>query len=584
MSPLRPFFIIFGLLFCANLSWAQRDKPDFRAFADAKQVLEGSFFEVTFALSNAEGTNFKAPSFGTAFTLISGPSRSASTTIVNGRMSSEMAFSYALQAKKIGTYSFGPATVEVNGKILRSNSVTVEVVKNENVSRTGKAQKGEELFVKAILNAREAYLGQQVRLDYKVYTRVDLENFNFVEESDYVGFYVEEIQHPDSRMEEEIVAGVRYNTRILRSIALYPQKVGQLNIDAATLQVAVVAGGSPDPLTGLTFGAEIRRVPLRTEAVALLVKPLPPNPPASFSGGVGIFNMNSAINRTEVTTDDALTLRLTLTGDGDMKRVRAPNLNLGDNFEVYDPRTLDEEASETGGLRVSRKTVEYLIMPKKAGQYTIQPEFSFFNSESKQYETLKDYSYELRIRKGSGKGVSASRDGLEGLGDLHPLKSIAHLSKGKSPLFNNPLFWFIALAPFLAWSGTWAYQYLRAFGKERRDQMRLQKSARKVALDHLNHAEQHLQAKQSRDFYDAVSKAILGYLGDKLNIPKADWSKENISAGMAQLNVQPELVERLQKLLQNCEMALFAGQANATAMQETYTNALEILTAVEDNN
>nr|HPH19391.1 hypothetical protein [Haliscomenobacter sp.] len=128
------------------------------------------------------------------------------------------------------------------------------------------------------------------------------------------------------------------------------------------------------------------------------------------------------------------------------------------------------------------------------------------------------------------------------------------------------------------------YQYLRAFGKERRDQMRLQKSARKVALDHLNHAEQHLQAKQSRDFYDAVSKAILGYLGDKLNIPKADWSKENISAGMAQLNVQPELVERLQKLLQNCEMALFAGQANATAMQETYTNALEILTAVEDNN
>lgn len=579
---LARLFSLFVLLLYTLPSWAQRDKPEFRAFADAKQVVEGSFFEVTFALSNAEGTNFRAPSFGNAFSLVSGPSRSASTTIVNGRMSSEMAFSYALQAKKTGTFTFGPASVEVNGKAMRSNSVTVEVVKNDQVGKSTRAQKGEELFVKAILNAREAYLGQQVRLDYKVYTRVDLENFNFVEESDYVGFYVEDIQHPDSHMEEEILNGVRYNTRILRSIALYPQKEGKLNIDPATLQVAVVAGGSPDPLTGLTFGAEIRRVPLRTEAVSLLVKPLPPDAPASFSGGVGIFNMNSVINRTEVTTDDALTLRLTLTGDGDMKRVRPPQLNLGENFEVYDPRVVAEEASETAGLRVSRKSIEYLIMPKKAGKFTIQPEFSFFNAESKQYETLKDYSYNVTVRQGKGNG--GRKSGLEEGTDLQPLKAITHLSKGREPLFDQPIFWLLALAPGLAWGGTALYQYLRAFGKERRDEARLQKNARKIALGHLNQAEQHLKANQSRDFYDAVSKAILGYLGDKLKIPKADWSKEKITAAMAQLNVQPELVEGLQKLLQNCEMALFAGQANATAMQETYTNALEILTAVEDNN
>ena len=584
MSLLRTISLLSSFLLCSTLSWAQRDKPEFRAFADAKQVLEGSFFEVTFALSNAEGTNFKAPSFGNAFALVSGPSRSASTTIVNGRMSSELAFSYALQAKKVGTFTFGPASMEVNGKIMRSNSVTVDVVKNENVGKATKAQKGEELFIKAILNAREAYLGQQVRLDYKVYTRVDLENFNFVEESDYVGFYVEDIQHPDSHMEEEIVGGVRYNTRILRSIALYPQKEGKLNIEPATLQVAVVAGGSPDPLTGLTFGAEIRRVPLRTEAVSLLVKPLPSGAPSSFSGGVGIFNMSSVINRTEVTTDDALTLRLTLTGDGDMKRVRAPQLNLGEAFDVYDPKTISEEASETVGLRVSRKTIEYLIMPKKAGKFTIQPEFSFFNAESRQYETLKDYSYNITVRQGTGNGAKNNSSGLEEGSDLQPLKAMTSLSKGHEPLFDKPLFWILALAPFLVWGGGGLYQYLRLLGKERRDEVRLQKNARKIALGHLNQAEQHLKANQSRDFYDAVSKAILGYLGEKLKIPKADWSKEKITAALAQLNVQPELVERLQKLLQNCEMALFAGQANATAMQETYTNALEILTTVEDNN
>jgi hypothetical protein len=583
MSCCKTFILLCGLLFCTTLSWAQRDKPDFRAFADAKQVVEGSFFDVTFALSNGEGTNFKAPSFGKSFSLVAGPSRSASTTIINGRMSSEMAFAYTLQANKTGTYTFGPASIEVNGKILRCNSVTVEVIKNQNVSKSSKTQKGEELFVKATLNTTEAYLGQQVRLDYKVYTRVDLENFNFIEESDYVGFYVEEIQHPDPKMEVEVVGGLRYNTRILRSIALYPQKIGKLSIDPATLQVAVVDGGSPDPLTGLTFGAEIRRVPLRTDGVTLSVKALPPNPPTSFSGGVGIFNMSSVINRTDVTTDDALTLRLTLTGDGDMKRVQAPNLNLGEAFEIYNPRTIDEEASETGGLRVSRKTIEYLIMPKKKGRFTIQPEFSFFNSESKQYETLKDYSYQINVRQGSAKAAT-SHDGLEGGSGLRPLKSILRLHKSQTPLFNNPLFWVFALAPFLFWGSILGYQYWRAFGKEKRDMARLQKSARKVALGHLNQAEKHLKANNSREFYDAVSKAILGYLGDKLSIPKADWSKEKITAALAQLNVQPDLVERLKKLLQNCEMALFAGQANATAMQETYTNAVEILTTVEDNN
>ena len=138
-------------------------------------------------------------------------------------------------------------------------------------------------------------------------------------------------------------------------LAVFPDSVRTILADCGTksffpavgvvgFDVAVVAGGSADPLTGLTFGAEIRRVPLRTEAITLLVKPLPPNAPASFSGGVGIFNMNSVINRTEVTTDDALTLRLTLTGDGDMKRVRPPQLNLGEAFEVYDPKVIAEEA------------------------------------------------------------------------------------------------------------------------------------------------------------------------------------------------------------------------------------------------
>jgi BatD DUF11 like domain len=572
-SDLRKLFFFWCFLPC--LMFAQHQQVEFRAFADAQQVFIDGYFQITFTLSNGEGDNFRAPNFGPDFVVLEGPSRSQSTTIINGYVSSELSLSYVLQPKRLGRLVIPPATIQVRKQTYRSNPVSIDCIKSK---PKAPGKKGAELFVKAELNANKAYVGQQIRLDYKLYTRVNVEDYNFVEESDYVGFYVEEIQRPDQRVREEIINGARYNSRVIRSMALYPQRAGTLNVEPALLQLGVVSSvpGQEEDIFGSLLGAEIKRVPLRTEALQVNVTPLPPNAPASFSGGVGLFNINTSLNRTEVSTDEAITLRMSITGDGDMKRVQAPQLNLSDAFEMYEPRILEEDAGETEGLRVARKTVEYLIMPLKKGEYELRPEFSYFNVQSGEYVTLNDYAYTIKVRQGKSRG----KNKLSGPGV--GMKEVSSLSRRREPWLASPLYWLVTLLPLLALGGFVLYQRISAQKASLSALLKSEKNARKVALSHLNQAETHLKTGNSRAFYDEVSKAILGFLAQKLEIPKAELSRSKIRERMQEIQADPGLLQRLESLLQNCEMALFAGKANPEAMQETYGSALEVLTAVEE--
>jgi BatD DUF11 like domain len=575
VRDLRRFFFLF--CFVPFLSFAQHQQVEFRAFADAQQVFIDGYFQITFTLSNGEGDNFRAPNFGQNFVVLEGPSRSQSTTILNGYVSSELSFSYVLQPKQLGRLVIPPASIQVRKQTYRSNPVSIDCIKSK---PKAPGKKGAELFVKAEVNASKAYVGQQIRLDYKLYTRVNVEDYNFVEESDYVGFYVEEIQRPDQRVREEVINGARYNSRVIRSMALYPQKAGTLNIEPALLQLGVVnsvPGQEEDRFSAL-LGAEIKRVPMRTEALQVKANPLPPNAPASFSGGVGLFNINTSLNRTEVSTDEAITLRMSITGDGDMKRVQPPQLNLSDAFEVYEPRIIEEDAGETEGLRVARKTVEYLIMPLKKGEYELRPEFSYFNVQSGEYVTLNDYSYTIKVRQGKNKGKGKNNIAGPGVG----MKEVFGLSRQREPWLASPLYWLITLLPLLALGTFVLYQRISAQRASLTSFLKSEKNARKVALSHLNQADTHLKTGDSRAFYDEVSKAILGFLAQKLEIPKAELSRSKISERMQEIQADPGLLQRLESLLQNCEMALFAGKANPEAMQETYSSALEVLTVVEE--
>lgn len=560
-------------LFLTGMGLAQ--SPVFEAYADAKQVLANRYFEVTFTLKNADGGNFSPPSFSD-FVILSGPARGVSTTIINGKVSKEMSFTYTLQPKKTGKFTIGSAYIVIdNGTRMQSQPVQIEVL----AAKEGEAPADQQFFVRTELNTTEAYVGQQVRLDYKLYTTVEIQNYNIVEEPDYVGFYAADIQRPDTRQRREILNGVQYVTRVLKSIALYPQQAGTITIEPATLQLGLLVNSGRS--SNLFFGNEIRRVAVQTEPQDLAVKPLPKDAPASFTGAVGNFKMNTSISRSTITTDDAFSLVVSIEGDGDLKRIQVPDMNFPEKFTTYEPKVQEADLGEFNTARMGRKTIEYVAIPEEAGKYSLRPEFTYFSPDSNRYITLQDQTYDLTIRPGTAIKAPIISDNGGEMSDIHGLKMDTKLTKGKTYFWGSTFFWILASLPILA-------VVLAIFYKRKIQRLAnidpnviKRQQAQKVAEKRLGAANNFMQSADSRAFYDEISKAMMGYISDKLHIPKSQMSKSNMQQRLEQLHLESDQISKFMEIVRNCEFALFAGKDNQEAMQSTYENAHEVLASIE---
>lgn len=554
--------------------WAQSGTPVFEAYADARQILSGQYFEVTFTLKNAEGRNFSPPSFN-EFIVATGPARGVSTTIINGKVSKEMTYTYTLQARKTGKFTIGSATIEASNKSLRTKPFQVEVLKG----KSGEVATDEQYFVRAELSTQNAWVGQQVKLDYKLYTTVEIQNYNITQESDYVGFYAEDIQRPDARRQREIIDGVQYVTKILKSMAIYPQQAGLLAIDPAVIQLGVVIN-SGRRSSNFFFGNEIRRVPVQTERMELNVQPLPAAP-EDFSGAVGNFRIGSDLERNQVTTDDALKLRLVIEGNGDLKRIQPPKINFPERFVTYEPKVQEQDIGEANTTRMGRKIIDYVSLPKEAGRYRITPKFTYFNPDSSRYITLRNTSYDITVRQGTAIKAPIIDDNAGLQEDIHGLKMDLALVK-KSPFFlGSTVFWILMILPVLALLAAVFYRKkLQELANIDPAVLKSQR-AKQVAMSRLEQSATFLKSNESRAFYDEISKAMLGYVSDKLKIPKSEMTKSNMQSKLEQLEIGTDKVDRFIEIVRNCEIALFAGKDHQEAMQQTYDNALEVLAAIE---
>lgn len=555
-----------ALLFLLPSVSAQKASPVFEAFTDTREMFEESYLELTFVLRNGEGTDFQPPVFKD-FRVLSGPSRGISTTIVNGEVSTEMRFSYTLQPRRTGVLRIGSGSIQVGRRVLRSRSIDIAVRKGSDAQASGGKEK-EDFFVRAELSKPRAYVGEQVRLDYVLYTRVDIQSYNILEESDYLDFYVEDLQNTSDRIERKIVNGREYYLRRLRSLALYPQKAGNFTIGPAALELGILVGEGG--MESLFFGGEIQHAPASTQSLSLQVLPLPSGAPASYSGGVGDYRASFLFNQREGSTDETLTLQINLSGDGDLKRLDAPALSLGDSFEVYPPQLIEEGYTEEAGKRIGRRLYEYLIVPKWAGEFVIPVAFSFFDPVSGRYQIVSE-RFPVTIRQGKKRppGVADTRTGPS----LLPLKEWGRTGKRPAPLAAQPWFWALLVLPF---AGIAAFSVWRKY-RARPGKGRRQGNARDAAREQLRRAEPYIRSGDSRAFFEAVSHALIGYYARQLNLPPSEQTKETILQRLSEKGAAEPYLTALRQLLQRCELALFAGQYAASDMEETYRSALRLL-------
>jgi len=360
--------VLFLLLFVNNLAQAQ---TFFYAKTNAKEVIAGSYFEVEYVLENVSGSDFRAPDFK-GFQVISGPNRSSQISISNGRRSQKTGYSFTLAALNEGDYTIDPASIRVKRKIQKTESLRIKVVKGRS---SGSVQEGqmEDVFVRAEISDSIAYPGQQVMLQYVLYTSKSISSYNFLSFPDLSGFYTQDIGI-NRRANRKVIDGVEYRTQALKKVAIFPQKLGEMTIDAA--QLSLGSSRRDDPFN---FFGPAKQFAVSSNQVVLKVIPLPENAPESFNGAIGKYRIQTNLNNRNITTDDATSLNLKISGTGLSKFIEAPSLDFDGKFDVYDPRVLNESNRVVNDDVISEKTFEYLLVPNEPGPQKVEVEFTNYN-------------------------------------------------------------------------------------------------------------------------------------------------------------------------------------------------------------
>ena len=583
------------------------DKVSFTASApDA--VVVGDQFRLSYTVTTQKVKDFRAPSIK-GFDVLMGPSRSqqSNTQIVNGNVTStsSITFTYILMANNAGEYTIPGASIIVDGDQMVSNSVRIKVLPQDQGSSnssssssthssSGTGVSNQDLFITASASKTNVYEQEAFVLTYKIYTRESNLQLNNAKLPDFKGFHSQEIEMTtNARWTPEHYQGRNYYTTVYRQFVLFPQQSGKLYIDPAQFQMTV---GKPvqsdDPFDAFFNGGsnviEIKKN-ISTPKIAINVNPLPTGKPADFSGGVGEFNISSSINSKELKTNDAITIKLVISGTGNLKLISNPEIKFPDDFEVYDPKVDNQVRLTREGL-TGNKVIEYLAIPRHAGTYKIPGvSFSYFDIRSKSYKTLKTEDYVVNVEKGAGNADQVianftNKEDLKVLGeDIRYIKQNEVTLQPKGSFFYGSMtYWLFYIIPALAFIIFFIIYRKQAAENANVAKMRTKK-ANKVATKRMKLAGKLLSENKKDAFYDEVLKALWGYISDKLNIPVSRLSKDNIEEKLRNHGVNEELIKEFLNALNDCEFARFAPGDENQAMDKVYSSSIEVISKMENS-
>ena len=595
------------------------DDVVFKASAPG-QVIVGKPFQLTYTV-NQRSRDFRAPEF-TEFDVLSGPytSTSSSTSFVNGRRTSsfEQTYTFMVMALQAGTFTIGPATVKVDGNQVQSNGVRIQVLPEDQQAQQSNqssavshqdsqsSQSGqtssENLFVRTIVSKTKVHEQEALMLTYKLYfANVDVAQLtNNTKLPEFTGFLKQEFDQSEIQTELEHYNGRNYRTATLYRTILYPQHSGDIKIDPARFE-AVLRVQTQQRVRSIFddfFGTYTNVTKtLTAPGVTVHVSALPSGKPAGFSGGVGKFTLTPSISQTELQANDAVTIRLDISGAGNMKLLKTPAIDWPEGFEPYDPKVTNNFNASASGVS-GTKSIEYLAIPRSAGEYTIPAvKFSYFDIDEKAYKTLSTPEYTIRVKRGAGGLNSNSESGLTSnseavyyaqkedikqLGtDIRYIDTKApKVTNNKSQITNYNHIWLWYVIPLVI--ALVLLVVLRKQIKEASDITRMKyKRANKVAQKRLKAAAAALKANDANTFYAAIETAAWSYLSDRLSIPTADLNKENIASLLRQKGVNDTLIGDVMNVLSTAEFARYAPSTDH-AMDDLYTATTNLINNLEN--
>lgn len=594
------------LLLLWGVGHAYADDVTFTAQAP-KTVVQGEKFRISYTVNTRKVDDFRAPAM-TGLSVLSGPNTSSSTSItsINGKstQSTTITYTYTVMANAEGEVSIGPATITAEKQPMQSNTLTIKVLPPDTQSQSqssggASAQgsrtgvDGDDIFMLATVDRKSVYEQEAVLLTYKLYVSpsVSLEDVRG-KMPDLKNCHVQEVDLPQRKeFQLEHYNGKNYRTLDYCQYVLFPQQSGKLEIPAVNFEGIIEIPVESNDMFDFFFNTRYQQVrkTLVSRKIEIDVKPLPQGKSNAFYGGVGDFSISSSINSTEVTANDAVTLRVVLSGTGNLKLVKTPQIKFSQDFDVYDPK-VENKYNLKNGRQTGNKVFEYFVIPRHAGQYTIPPvEFQYFDTKSGEYRTISTEEYTLNVAKGQGgeqsQSASAyvSKEELKYVGqDVRFHSTPVRLNSNRHLLFGTPVFFICLVIPVIILLLVALAQRKRVRDNANQAGIRVKKAG-SAASKRLKKAAKFMKAGQKDQFYDEMMRAISGYLSDRLSIPVADLSKDNIREALEKRGTQAELVQTIIHLLDDCEFVRFAPGDDTGRMDRLYDEASETIGKIESS-
>ena len=594
------------LLFLVLSNWLTAQNIQFTASAP-KSVEVGEQFELIYTLSD-QPSGFRPPEFKN-MNLLGGPSTSSSSNvqIINGKVTQNSAYSYTyyLSANKMGTINLDPALATVNGKSYSSNTITIEVLKsgspksNSNANANNNSENNQasadlgsgDIFARILIDRNSVYQGEGFIATIKLYSKLGISNLGGPENLNLDNFFRQDIEIGQIRSERENIKGQAYLTAVIQKFVLFPQKSGEIVIDPFSMKVQVqvpVRNRRPSVFDDF-FGPQVQEVEKKIYSlpVKIYVKSLPANGPNSFKEAVGDFTFKTTLDKQNVKTNDAINLKLSISGNGNIKMIGPLEIKFPTDFETYDPKISVNTNVTTSGVTGS-KTFEYLVIPRHSGNFKIPSiEFSYFDLKSKQYKTLSSGELEINVEKSENEGTTNVISGV-GKEDVKFLGKDIQFIMTRVPVFTRTgefLFGSLGFCLYFIISFLLFIILVLLWRKRIRENANLvmvrNKRANKIARMRLKDAHLYMTENKKENFYEYILKALWGYMSDKLSIPVAELSREKVLEETSNKKIESDIIKKFLEILDTCEYARYAPIEDNTQMDSVYKDAITVISQIE---
>ena len=598
---MRRASVLFAFIMAVIAAAAQRLVADAPA-----EVAVGEQFRLTYTVNTQNVNGFRVGTIPAELEVLMGPSTSSQSSfqMVNGHTSSSssITYTYIICANKAGTYSIPAAHISVGGKTIASNQLRIKVSGASRQGAQGQQGQGEgglrpagsrisgsDLFIKVSANKRRVHEQEPILLTYKVYTLVDLTSLKG-NMPDLKGFHTQEVQLPQQKSYKiETVNGRPYRTVTWSQYVMFPQITGKLEIPSITFDgIVIQQNRDVDPFEAFFNGGsgyvEVKKK-IKAPGLTIQVDPLPARP-AGFSGGVGSFTISAQLNKTDIKANNPVTLRVIVSGRGNLKLIKKPEVKFPKDFDTYDAKVTDKTKLTSNGVE-GNMVYDFLAVPRNQGKYEIPPiEFVYYDTEANAYKTVKTQAFTLNVAKGSGSASVSDYTGDAADDQLN--KDIRGIKTGDADVhdigdffFGSTAYWVAMCVLAAIFVSLFVVFRHRAIANANIDRMR-GKKANKVATKRLKKANRLMLDGKASLFYDEVLRALWGYVGDKLSIPVEKLSRENISQRLAERSVGDETIALFIGALDECEFERYAPGDVKGNMSKTFEAAMTAIMRIEE--